>query len=89
VGARAGRCHPQPGAERHRAAACRSGQEDIKRVAESIVEAAKGSIEATRMPTPAARPAAAVTTPPVSSPPAEEAKEPAAAEDESQDEEQP
>src|SRR5512133_1637011 len=78
----------QEGAEQLLAAAG-LGQEEIKRVAESIVEAAKGSIEATRTPPPAARPAAAVATPPVSSPPAEEADEPAAAEDEWRDEEQP
>jgi predicted ribosome quality control (RQC) complex YloA/Tae2 family protein len=70
-------------------AAAGMGEEEIKRVGEAIVEAAKGSIEATRTPQPAARPAgAAATPPPVSSPPAEEAEKPAPAEDESQGEEQ-
>jgi predicted ribosome quality control (RQC) complex YloA/Tae2 family protein len=70
-------------------AAAGLGEKEIKRVGEAIVEAAKGSIEATRTPPPAARPAAAAATPPpVSSPPAEEAEEPAPAEDESQGEEQ-
>jgi hypothetical protein len=71
-------------------AAAGLGEQEIKRVAEFIVEAARGSIEATRTPPAAARPAAAVSAPPVSSAPAEkaEAEQPAAAEDESQDEEQ-
>lgn len=71
-------------------AAAGLGEQEIKRVAESIVEAAKGSIEATRTPpAAAARPAAPVAAPPVSSEPAEGAEAPAAVEDESQDEEQP
>ena len=71
-------------------AAAGLGEQEIKRVAESIVEAAKGSIEATRTQSAAARPAAAVLAPPpVSSEPAEEAEAPAAVEDESQDEKQP
>ena len=71
-------------------AAAGLGEEEIKRVGEAIVEAAKGSIEATRTPPAAVSPAAvAATPPPVSSPPAEDAEEPAAAEGESQDEEQP
>ncbi len=71
-------------------AAAGLGEQEIKRVAESIVEAAKGSIEATRTPpAAAARPAAPVAAPPVSSEPAEEAEAPAAVEDESQHEEQP
>jgi F0F1-type ATP synthase membrane subunit b/b' len=71
-------------------AAAGLGEPEIKRVAESIVDAAKGSIEATRTPPAAARPAATVTTPPVSSAPPEKAEaKPAADEGESQDEEQP
>jgi F0F1-type ATP synthase membrane subunit b/b' len=71
-------------------AAAGLGEQEIKRVAESIVEAAKGSIEATRTPpAAAARPAAPVAAPPVSSEPAEEAEAPSAVEDESQHEEQP
>ena len=71
-------------------AAAGLGEEEIKRVGEAIVEAAKGSIEATRTQPAAVSPAAvAATPPPVSSPPAEDAEEPAAAEGESQDEEQP
>ena len=71
-------------------AAAGLGEQEIKRVAESIVEAAKGSIEATRTPpAAAARPAAPVAAPPVSSEPAEEAEAPPAVEDESQHEEQP
>jgi F0F1-type ATP synthase membrane subunit b/b' len=71
-------------------AAAGLGEKEIGRVAESIVEAAKGSIEATRTPPAAARPAAAQPTPPpVSSEPAEETEKPTAAEDESQDEQQP
>jgi predicted ribosome quality control (RQC) complex YloA/Tae2 family protein len=70
-------------------AAAGLGEEDIKRVAESIVEAAKGSLEATRTP-PAASPPAPPIAPPVSSAPsAEQEDQPAAAADESQDEEQP
>ena len=70
-------------------AAAGLGEEDIKRVGEAIVEAAKGSIEATRTPPAPARPAAAVPSPPpVSSAPAAEAGEPEAPEDESQDDEE-
>jgi F0F1-type ATP synthase membrane subunit b/b' len=71
-------------------AAAGLGEQEIKRVAESIVEAAKGSIEATRTPpAAAARPAAPVAAPPVSSEPVEGAEAPPAVEDESQHEEQP
>jgi F0F1-type ATP synthase membrane subunit b/b' len=66
-------------------AAAGLAQDDIKRVADSIVEAAKESLEATRTPPASARSVTAVPTPE----PAEEHAEPAAAEDESQDEEQP
>ncbi len=77
-------------------AAAGLGEHEIKRVGEAIVEAAKESLEATRTPPAAARPAAAVTAaPPVSAPaaaepsaeeePAEAGSEPA---DESQDEQQ-
>lgn len=70
-------------------AAAGLGEEEIKRVGEAIVEAAKGSIEATRTPPVPARPAAPVPSPPpVSSAPPEEAKEPEAPEDESQDDEE-
>jgi predicted ribosome quality control (RQC) complex YloA/Tae2 family protein len=69
-------------------AAAGLGEDDIKHVAESIVEAAKASLEATRT-APAAHPPAVATLPPVSSVPAEEAEEPAAAGDDSQDEDQP
>ena len=70
-------------------AAAGLGEDDIKRVGEAIVEAAKGSIEATRTPPAPARPAAAVPSPPpVSSAPPEEAREPEAPEDESQDDEE-
>jgi predicted ribosome quality control (RQC) complex YloA/Tae2 family protein len=70
-------------------AAAGLGEDDIKRVGEAIVEAAKGSIEATRTPPAPARPAAAVPSPPpVSSAPAAEAGEPEAPEDESQDDEE-
>src|SRR2546429_199852 len=52
-------------------AAAGLGEEEIKRVGEAIVEAARESIEATRTPPAAARPAAAVAAaPPVSRPPA-------------------
>jgi hypothetical protein len=77
-------------------AAAGLGETEIKRVGEAIVEAAKESIEATRTPPAAPRPAAPVAAvPPVSAPaaessseeePAEAASEPA---DESQDEQQP
>jgi NADH dehydrogenase [ubiquinone] 1 alpha subcomplex assembly factor 7 len=76
--------------------------EEIKRVGEAIVEAAKEATEASRGPAAAARPAAALATPPVSPPPAapaatEEAEageaedQPEGAEPtgESQDEQQP
>jgi predicted ribosome quality control (RQC) complex YloA/Tae2 family protein len=70
-------------------AAAGLGEDDIKRVGEAIVEAAKGSIEATRTPPAPARPAVAVPSPPpVSSAPAAEAGEPEAPEDESQDDEE-
>ena len=71
-------------------AAAGLGEQDIKRVADAIVEAAKESFEATRTPTAAdaSPPAAVPTVLPVSSEPAE-AEPPASAEDESQDEEQP
>jgi len=70
-------------------AAAGLGDDDIKRVGEAIVEAAKGSIEATRTPPAPARPAAAAPSPPpVSSAPAAEAGEPEAPEDESQDDEE-
>jgi predicted ribosome quality control (RQC) complex YloA/Tae2 family protein len=69
-------------------AAAGLGEEEIKRVGEAIVEAAKGSIEATRTPPAPARPAAAVPSPPpVSSAPVE-AEKPEAPEDESQDDEE-
>jgi predicted ribosome quality control (RQC) complex YloA/Tae2 family protein len=64
-------------------AAAGLAQEDVKRVADSIVEAARGSIEASRTP-PAAPPEAVVTT----LPPAEEQPEPEAADDKSQDDEE-
>src|SRR5262245_3713647 len=72
-------------------AAAGLGEDDIKRVAESIVEAAKASLEATRTPPAAAPPTSAVAAPLISPAPAEAAHEepPAAAEDESQDEDQP
>src|SRR5438128_2667012 len=78
-------------------AAAGLGEQEIKRVGEAIVEAARESIEATRTPPAAARPAAPVTAaPPVSVPPAAassteaEAPETASeAADESQDEPQP
>src|SRR4051812_17083942 len=80
---------PQSGTEQLLAAAG-MGEEEIKRVGEAIVQAAKESLEATRAPLATPPPAAAVAAaPPVSSPPAEAPSEPAAAEDESQDEEQP
>jgi predicted ribosome quality control (RQC) complex YloA/Tae2 family protein len=66
-------------------AAAGLGQDEIKRVAESIVEAARESVEATRTPPAPERPVAAVPTPP----PAEESPGVAGAENESQDEEQP
>jgi predicted ribosome quality control (RQC) complex YloA/Tae2 family protein len=66
-------------------AAAGLGQDEIKRVAESIVEAARESVEATRTPPAPERPIAAVPTPP----PAEESPGVAGAENESQDEEQP
>ena len=71
-------------------AAAGLGQDEIKRVAESIVEAARESVEATRTPpapTPPApeRPVAALPTPP----PAEEPPGAAGTETEPQDEEQP
>src|SRR5436853_2677910 len=77
-------------------AAAGLGEQEIKRVGEAIVEAAKGSIEATRTsPAPAGPAAALAAAPPVSAPaaessseaePADAAPEPA---DESQDTEQP
>jgi F0F1-type ATP synthase membrane subunit b/b' len=71
-------------------AAAGLGEQEIKRVAESIVAAAKGSIEATRTPPAAAPSAASVGTPPVSSAPPQEAEaEPAADEGGSRDEDQP
>src|SRR5438093_2956122 len=73
----------QHGAEQLLAAAG-MGEEKIGQAADAIVRAAEASVEATRTPPPAARPAAAAPTPPpVSSPPAEDAEEPAPAEDES------
>jgi predicted ribosome quality control (RQC) complex YloA/Tae2 family protein len=65
-------------------AAAGLAQEDVKRVADSIVDAARGSIEASRTPPTAARPEAVVAT----LPPAEEQPEPEAADDKSQDEEE-
>lgn len=54
-------------------AAAGLGEEEIKRVGEAIVQAAKESIEATRTPPASARPAAAVASaPPVSAPAAAE-----------------
>jgi len=78
-------------------AAAGLGEQEIKRVGEAIVEAAKESIEATRTPPAPSRPATPVAAaPPVSAPPAAESStdeetagtvsEPA---DESQDEQQP
>ena len=78
-------------------AAAGLGEQEIKRVGEAIVEAAKESIEATRTPPAPSRPATPVAAaPPVSAPPAAESStdeetagtvsEPP---DESQDEQQP
>jgi len=78
-------------------AAAGLGEQEIKRVGEAIVEAARESIEATRTPPAPARPATPVAAaPPVSAPPAAESStdeetagtvsEPP---DESQDEQQP
>jgi F0F1-type ATP synthase membrane subunit b/b' len=66
-------------------AAAGLAQEEVKRVADSIVEAAKETVEATRTPPTAARPVTAVPPPA----PAEDHAEPSAAPDESRDEEQP
>jgi predicted ribosome quality control (RQC) complex YloA/Tae2 family protein len=66
-------------------AAAGLGQDEIKRVAESIVEAARESVEATRTPPAPERPVAALPT----LPPAEEPSGAAGDENESQDEEQP
>jgi F0F1-type ATP synthase membrane subunit b/b' len=66
-------------------AAAGLAQEEVKRVADSIVEAAKETVEATRTPPTAARPVTALPAPA----PTEDHAEPAAAPDESQDEEQP
>ena len=70
-------------------AAAGLAQEEVKRVADSIVEAAKETVEATRTPPAAARPVTAVPTVEPVAEPAEEPAEPAAAPDEPQDEEQP
>src|SRR2546423_4551338 len=77
-------------------AAAGLGEEEITRVGQAIVEAAKESLEATRTPPAAARPAAAVApAPPVSAPPAaapsteEQPADAAESGDESQDEQQP
>jgi F0F1-type ATP synthase membrane subunit b/b' len=91
----------QNGAEQLLAAAGLA-DEEIKRVGEAIVEAARESTEASRAPAAATRPAAAIATPPVSRPPAAPAAteqanagktedEPEGAEStgESQDEQQP
>jgi hypothetical protein len=76
-------------------AAAGLGEEEITRVGQAIVEAARDSIEATRTPPASARPAAAVAAaPPVSPPATAESSSEATAEkeaepaDESQDEEQ-
>jgi predicted ribosome quality control (RQC) complex YloA/Tae2 family protein len=66
-------------------AAAGLAQEEVKRVADSIVEAAKESVEATRTPPAATGPVAAVPT----LTPAEEQAEPLPPEYESPDEEQP
>jgi hypothetical protein len=72
-------------------AAAGLGQDEIKRVGEAIVEAAKESMESTRTPLSAARPAAPVAAaPPVSPPAAAESSEAAREEptDGTQDEDQ-
>jgi hypothetical protein len=66
-------------------AAAGLAQEEVKRVADSIVEAAKETVEATRTPPTASRPITALPTPA----PTEDHAEPAATPDESQDDEQP
>jgi hypothetical protein len=79
-------------------AAAGLGEQEIKRVGEAIVEAARESIEATRTPPAGVRPAPAVAAaPPVSSPPAAEqpkddepeAEEPGAAADTQDEDRQP
>jgi F0F1-type ATP synthase membrane subunit b/b' len=87
----------QNGAEQLLAAAGLADDE-IKRVGEAIVDAARESIEASRTPTAGTRPAAALATPPVSSTPEpastsgderKDESEDAESTDESQDEQQP
>ena len=81
----------QNGAEQLLAAAGLA-DEEIKRVGEAIVEAARESVESSRAPAAAARPAAAIPAPPVSPAPSattEDESEEAGSADESQDEQQP